>query len=295
MGSRPHCPRRARAPSVAVMAQRTSFPSNILPVPRSEPAAPAGNAGSPRGRSGQGFWGLTAGDARCLRVLIANESQVGLEGLPEIVAELGHTVISCDLDAARACAPAQRAEPDVALVGLGPDKAHALGLIESIARKAACPVIAVLAEPTPPYVREAARCGAFAYSPGVTPEELQSAIDISMHRFADYRTLQGAFQRRAIIEQAKGILMARHALDAQSAFALLRNHSQNSGRKLVDIATLIVDSHLLLPQSVTHVPAGSRPPGCGGEIPPAPYARHENLGEIGRRLDGGTPDAIPPS
>ena len=118
MGSRPHCPRRARAPSVAVMAQRTSFPSNNLADPRSGPAAPAG-AGSPRGRSGQGFWGITAGDARCLRVLIANESQVGLEGLPEIVAELGHTVIPCDLDAARACAPAQRAEPDVALVGLG--------------------------------------------------------------------------------------------------------------------------------------------------------------------------------
>ena len=176
----------------------------------------------------------------------------------------------------------------------GPDKAHALGLIESIAHTAACPVIAVLAEPTPPYVREAARCGAFAYSPGVTPEELQSAIDISMHRFADYHSLQGAFQRRAIIEQAKGILMARHALDADSAFALLRNHSQNSGRKLVDIATLIVDSHLLLPQSVTHVPTGSRPPGPVARSL-GTVCRHENLGEIGGRLDGGTQDAIPPS
>ena len=106
-------------------------------------------------------------------------------------------------------------------------------------------------------MREAARCGAFAYSLGATPEELQSAIDISLHRFADYHSLQGAFQRRAIIEQAKGILMARHALDADSAFALLRNHSQNSGRKLADIATLIVDSHLLLPQSV--IPTGASP------------------------------------
>ena len=110
-------------------------------------------------------------------------------------------------------------------------------------------------------MREAARCGAFAYSLGATPEELQSAIDISLHRFADYHSLQGAFQRRAIIEQAKGILMARHALDADSAFALLRNHSQNSGRKLADIATLIVDSHLLLPQSVAPAPTGSRASG----------------------------------
>ena len=195
MGSRPHCPRRARAPSVAVMAQRTSFPPSSLADPRRGPAAPADPAGSPRGRSGQGFWGITAGDARHLRVLIANESQEGPESLPEIVAELGHTVIPWDLDAARAGAPAQRVEPDVALVGLGPDRAHALGLIEEIAHTAACPVIAVLAEPTPAYVREAARCGAFAYSRGATPEELQSAIDISMYRFADYHSLQGAFQR----------------------------------------------------------------------------------------------------
>ena len=233
---------------------------------------PAGHAGSRRGRSGQGFWGITAGGARHLRVLIANESQDGLEGLPEIVAEMGHTLIPWDPDAARSGTPIQRMELDVALVALGSDRAHALGLIEEIAHTAACPVVAVLAEPTPGYVREAARCGAFAYSPGATPEELQSAIDISMHRFADYHSLHGAFQRRAIIEQAKGILMARHAVGADSAFALLRNHSQNSGRKLADIATLIVDSHLLLPQSIANAPADSRPPKDGTELPSPPSA-----------------------
>ena len=257
MGSRPHSPRRARTPSVAVMAQRTSFPPSSLDEPRRGPVAPADPAGSPRGRSGQGFWGISAGVARHLRVLIANESRDGPECLPEIVAGLGHTVIPWDPDVVRAGAPAPRVALDVALVGLGPDRAHSLGLVEEIAHAAACPVIVVLADPTPAYVREAARCGAFAYSRGTTPEELQSAIDISMHRFADYHGLQGAFQRRAIIEQAKGILMARHALDPDSAFALLRNHSRKSGRKLADIAKLIVDSHLLLPQSA--VPTGASP------------------------------------
>ena len=114
------------------------------------------------------------------------------------------------------------------------------------------------------------RC--FRLQPRSHPDDLQSAIDISLHRFADYHSLQSAFQRRTIIEQAKGILMARHALDADSAFALLRNHSQNSGRKLADIATLIVDSHLLLPQSVTRAPTGSPPPETGTELPSAPYA-----------------------
>jgi AmiR/NasT family two-component response regulator len=40
--------------------------------------------------------------------------------------------------------------------------------------------------------------------------------------------------------------MARHSIDADRAFGLLREHSQHNGNKLVDVATAIVDSHLLL-------------------------------------------------
>lgn len=42
----------------------------------------------------------------------------------------------------------------------------------------------------------------------------QSSIDVTLQRFAEYNSLQGAFGRRATIEQAKGILMARHAVGA---------------------------------------------------------------------------------
>jgi AmiR/NasT family two-component response regulator len=49
-----------------------------------------------------------------------------------------------------------------------------------------------------------------------------------------------------LIEQAKGILMARHMTDSEHAFEMLRDHSQRNGRKLVDVAQAIVDSHLLL-------------------------------------------------
>jgi response regulator NasT len=95
-------------------------------------------------------------------------------------------------------------------------------------------------------VHEAAKRGVFAYIVEDTPAELQSAIDITLQRFAEYHSLQGAFGRRATIEQAKGILMARHAVDADRAFEMLRDHSQHNGHKLIDVAQAIVDSHLLL-------------------------------------------------
>jgi response regulator NasT len=108
-------------------------------------------------------------------------------------------------------------------------------------------VIALLTAEEPAYVKEAAKRGVFAYIVDTTPDELQSAIDITLQRFTEYHNLQGAFGRRAVIEQAKGILMARNGINAEKAFAMLREQSQHGGHKVVDVAASIVDSHLLLP------------------------------------------------
>jgi GAF domain-containing protein len=53
--------------------------------------------------------------------------------------------------------------------------------------------------------------------------------------------LQRALDSRAVIDQAKGILMGRHGLSADAAFDLLSMESQLSNRKLRDIAQDLVD------------------------------------------------------
>lgn len=56
--------------------------------------------------------------------------------------------------------------------------------------------------------------------------------------------LRTAIEDRAPIEQAKGMLMALHRIDADAAFALLAEHSQNTNRKVRDLAVDLVDSIL---------------------------------------------------
>jgi AmiR/NasT family two-component response regulator len=185
-------------------------------------------------------------DTTHLRVLIANEKRERLELLAQVVTGLGHDVIAREIYVKEVGVVTARERPDVALVGLGLSSEHALGLIAEIVREASCPVIAVLTAKDPAYVHEAAKRGVFAYIVEGTPDELQSAIDITLQRFAEYHNLQGAFGRRAVIEQAKGILMARYSINADKAFDMLRDHSQHNGRKLIDVAEAIVDSHLLL-------------------------------------------------
>jgi AmiR/NasT family two-component response regulator len=189
-----------------------------------------------------------------LRVLIANERRDRLELLAQVVSGLGHEVIAREIYVKEVGAVTERERPDVALVGLGLSSDHALELITEIVREASCPVIALLSAKDPGYVHEAAKRGVFAYIVDGDAEELQSAIDITLQRFAEYQSLQGAFGRRALIEQAKGILMARHSVDADRAFGMLRDHSQHNGRKVVDVAQAIVDSHLLLTE-----PAAAEP------------------------------------
>lgn len=52
--------------------------------------------------------------------------------------------------------------------------------------------------------------------------------------------LQDALRSRAVIEQAKGVLMAREHLDAEEAFDLLRRLSQQENRKLREVARRLV-------------------------------------------------------
>ncbi len=188
-----------------------------------------------------------------LRVLIANERKDRLALVAPIVAGLGHEVIAREVDVDDVGPVTARERPDVALVGLGESSQHALTLIEKIVQESACPVIVLIHSPDPTFVKEASKRGIFAYITDAE-QDWQSSIDIVLRRFAEYHDLEGAFGRRAITERAKGILMERHSLDEAAAFEMLRDHSRTVNRKLVDIASAVVDGHPLLPK--------------GSELPP---------------------------
>lgn len=66
-------------------------------------------------------------------------------------------------------------------------------------------------------------------------ETHETAVELAAH-------LRRALDSRAVIEQAKGILMASRGLTAQQAFETLVAASQRENRKLRDIATDVVDT-----------------------------------------------------
>lgn len=78
---------------------------------------------------------------------------------------------------------------------------------------------------------------------------LTTTVSRAIADFARFRSavevadaLRAALENRAPIEQAKGIIMADHRVDADQAFALLRSRSQNSNRRVRDIAADLIAS-----------------------------------------------------
>jgi AmiR/NasT family two-component response regulator len=192
-----------------------------------------------------------------LCVLIANERKDRLALVAPIVIGLGHEVIGPGIDIEDVGPVTARERPDVALVGLGENSEHALGLIDKIVREAACPVIVLLHTPNPDFVKEASKRGVFAHISDDDVDDWQSSIDIVLRRFAEYHDLEGAFGRRALTERAKGILMERHSITEDSAFKMLRDQSRMSNRKLIDLAAAVVDGHRLLPKGPQTAPGSN--------------------------------------
>ena len=66
--------------------------------------------------------------------------------------------------------------------------------------------------------------------------------------------LERARETRTLVGQAQGILMERHGLDADRAFAVLRRHSQQGNLKLADVARQLVTTRSL-PEAPRRSPA----------------------------------------
>jgi AmiR/NasT family two-component response regulator len=188
-------------------------------------------------------------DLERLRILISDGKGHRLEEVTHTVTSLGHEVVG-QSSLGDVAATTASIRPDAAIVIVGESSEDALELIGRIVTDAACPVIAILEVEDEAFISDAAKRGIFAYiTLGQDASALQSSLDVVLSRFTEYQGLEGAFVRRAITEQAKGILMERHSVDDQRSFEMLRDEARRSNRKLIEIAEAVTASVNLLPRS----------------------------------------------
>jgi response regulator NasT len=190
-----------------------------------------------------------------LRVLIADENEEALRGLHEVLSTLGHEVTPYAVSVHEAVELIAKEDPQVAIVVVHNDDEHALALISEAVEFASGPVIAQMPDADVHFLARAADAGISAYAESMDPESIQGAIEVAVRRYREalrlnekVEQLEGALERRGVIERAKGILMERHSVGEREAFEMLRDHARTSSRRVVDVAQSVLDGHALLPK-----------------------------------------------
>jgi response regulator NasT len=191
-----------------------------------------------------------------LKILAADEDERALEETATVLRELGHEVSAFAVGTEEAAEAIAREDPDLSVVVVHRDDDHALDLIDEIVSFSSGPVVALLESEDTEFVRDAAHRGIHAYARPITAEAVQSAVEVAMRRHAEHSKLsetvdqlEGALERRAVIERAKGVLMERHSVDERAAFELLRSQARSTSRPVVELARAVLEGHALLPKN----------------------------------------------
>lgn len=191
---------------------------------------------------------MNASRTESLRILIADDESIRLLSLSSQLAALGHRVVAEATRGDEAVRLAAEARPDLAIMDIKMPVMDGIEAAELITEARPIPIILLTAYSEAQLVERAARANISAYlMKPVAEEDLLPAITLALTRFKEFQTLRQevvdlreALEARKVIEKAKGILMRRLDLSEEEAFRRLQRQSQDSNRRLAEVAQAIV-------------------------------------------------------
>jgi len=189
-----------------------------------------------------------------LRILIADDESIRMMSLRKQLAALGHRVVAEASNGEEAVALAAATQPDLAILDIKMPVADGIEAAQQITRARPIPIILLTAYNEAELVERAAQANISAYlMKPVAEEDLLPAITLALIRFRQFEALRRevsdlreALEARKVIERAKGILVRRLDLTEEEAFRRLQKQSQDSNRKLAEVAEAIVMADRLL-------------------------------------------------
>jgi two-component system, response regulator / RNA-binding antiterminator len=144
--------------------------------------------------------------------------------------------------------------PDMIIVDAESQSRDTLEHVVMATREERRPIVLFTNDDDTTHVGAAIAAGVTAYVvAGLAPERVKPVLDVAMARFhheeglrrelADART---ELSDRKLIDRAKGLLIRRHGLTEEEAYARLRRTAMDKGLKLADVAQRLIDVSDLL-------------------------------------------------
>jgi response regulator NasT len=189
-----------------------------------------------------------------LRILVADDESIRLLSLRKQLAALGHAVVAEASTGEEAVSLAASTSPDLAILDIKMPVMDGIEAAERITQARPIPIILLTAYDEAQLVERAAEANISAYlMKPVSEEDLLPAITLALARFRQFQALRQevvdlreALEARKTIERAKGILMRRLNLTEEEAFRRLQKQSQDSNRRLAQVAEAIMVADQML-------------------------------------------------
>ncbi|MDQ3466564.1 MAG: response regulator [Actinomycetota bacterium] len=194
-------------------------------------------------------------------VIAEDEALIRLD-LKEMLEEEGYAVVGEAADGARAIELAEQLRPDLVFLDIKMPVLDGLQAAERIAGQRIAPVVILTAFSQRDLVERARDVGAMAYL--VKPfqkHDLPPTIEMATARFAEIVALEGEVQdlgerlaARKLVERAKGVLMAQHAMSEPEAFRWIQRTAMDRRLSMREVAYTVVSGSV--PVEPSPDPAG---------------------------------------
>jgi len=140
-------------------------------------------------------------------------------------------------------------QPDMIIVDAESEARDTLEHVVMATRHARRPIVLFTDDDDTSHVRDAIAGGVTAYVvAGLASERIKPVLDVAMARFQHEESLRQELadarlqlSERKLVERAKGLLMQRHGIGENEAYARLRKTAMDKGLKLAEVAQRILD------------------------------------------------------
>lgn len=183
-----------------------------------------------------------------LNILLVSGVAEHVSDFEQVLDSAGHTLSTRIIDGSRIPVWYQQSRPDVLILDVESVSEDMFTSLQQVISRNPCPIIVFTHDDNRISIGRAVSAGISAYVvKGYSPKRIVPLIDTAIHRFNQAITLQmelaatrHKLEERKVIEQAKGIVMRRSAVDEAVAYKALRDMAMNRNMKLAEVARSIV-------------------------------------------------------
>jgi response regulator NasT len=197
-----------------------------------------------------------------LRIVIADDEPDMREYFQKMLPRLGHQVVAAAAGGRELVERCRALAPDLVITDIKMPDLDGIDAATEIYRQRPVPVVLVSAYHDAALIEraEADHIMGYLVKP-IKQADLEPAIALAVRRFGQFEELRReaadlrqALEDRKLVERAKGVLMRRAGLDEADAFRRLQKLASARGRKLAEIAQMI-----LVAEEAAQPPAGGPP------------------------------------